>query len=95
MASPPPGLGGARMAQNESIRHFQTRLDSEATHIGEARGYNLEEIDHSPPETIAHAREGDPEALKVFDERRLSRAGRGSPDQRPSMGHDTAKGRRT
>jgi len=77
------GLSGARMAQNEAIR------------IGEARGYKLEEIDHLPPETIARAGEGDPEALRVFDERRLSRAGRGSPDQRPSMGQDMAKGRRT
>jgi 2-dehydropantoate 2-reductase len=89
------GLSGARMAQNGAIRHFQARLGSEAIRIGEARGYKLEEIDHLPPETIARAGEGDPEMLKVFDERRLSRAGRGSPDQRPSMGQDMAKGRRT
>jgi 2-dehydropantoate 2-reductase len=34
-------------------------------------------------------------ALKTYDERRLSRVGRGSPDQRSSMGPDMAKGRRT
>ena len=34
-------------------------------------------------------------AAKIYDERRLSRVGRGSPDQRPSMGQDMAKGRRT
>ena len=39
--------------------------------------------------------EGDLAALKTYDERRLSRVGRGSPDQRPSMGQDLAKGRRT
>src|SRR5271166_1006438 len=83
------GLSGAHMAQNEAIRHFQARLGSEAIR------YRLEEIDHLPPETIARAGEGDPDALKIFDERRLSRAGRGSPDQRPSMGQDMAKGRRT
>jgi 2-dehydropantoate 2-reductase len=33
--------------------------------------------------------------LKIYDERRLSRVGRGSADQRPSMGQDMAKGRRT
>ena len=38
---------------------------------------------------------GDAAALKTYDERRLSRVGRGSPDQRPSMGQDMAKGRRT
>ena len=89
------GLSGAHMAQNEAIRHFQARLGSEAIRIGEARGYKLEEIDHLPPETIARAGEGDAAALKIYDERRLSRVGRGSPDQRPSMGQDMAKGRRT
>ena len=34
-------------------------------------------------------------ALRIYDERRLSQVGRGSPDQRPSMGQDMAKGRRT
>ena len=48
-----------------------------------------------PPETIARAGEGDPAALRNYDEWRLSRVGRGSPDQRPSMGQDMAKGRRT
>src|SRR5689334_24161589 len=89
------GLPGAQIAQNEAIRHFQARLGSEAIRIGQARGYNLEEIDHLPPETIARAGEGDLAALKTYDERRLSRVGRGSPDQRPSMGQDMAKGRRT
>ena len=89
------GLSGAQIAQNETIRHFQARLGSEAIRIGQARGYKLEEIDHLPPETIARAGEGDLAALKIYDERRLSRVGRGSPDQRPSMGQDMAKGRRT
>jgi 2-dehydropantoate 2-reductase len=74
---------------------FPGAAQSEAIRIGEARGYRLEEIDHLPPETIARAGEGDAAALKIYDERRLSRVGRGSPDQRPSMGQDMAKGRRT
>ena len=89
------GLSGSQCADNEAIRHFQARLGSEAIRIGEARGYRLEEIDHLPSETIARAGEGDAAALRVYDERRLSRVGRGSPDQRPSMGQDMAKGRRT
>ncbi len=89
------GLPGAQIAQNEAIRHFQARLGSEAIRIGQARGYKLEEIDHLPPETIARAGEGDAAALKTYDERRLSRVGRGSSDQRPSMGQDMEKGRRT
>ena len=89
------GLPGAQIAQNEAIRHFQARLGSEAIRIGQARGYRPEEIDHLPPGTIARAGEGDAAALKTYDERRLSRVGRGSLDQRPSMGQDMAKGRRT
>src|SRR2546423_7326317 len=77
------GLAGSQIAQNEAIRHFQARLGSEAIRIGQARGYKLEEIDHLPPETIARAGEGDLEALKTYDERRLSRVGRGSPPHRP------------
>ena len=82
------GLPGSQIAQNEAIRHFQARLGSEAIRIGQARGYRLEEIDHLPPETIARAGEGDAAALKIYDERRLSRVGRGSPDQQPSMGQE-------
>jgi len=89
------GLSGSQITDNETIRHFQARLASEAIRIGQARGYRLEEIDHLSPETIARAGEGDAAALKIYDERRLSRVGRGSPDQRPSMGQDMAKGRRT
>jgi len=54
-----------------------------AIRIGQARGYRLEEIDHLPPETIARAGEGDAAALKTYDERRLSRVGRGSPGRHP------------
>jgi 2-dehydropantoate 2-reductase len=77
------------------VRSTTSRLGSEAIRIGQARGYKLDEIDHLPPETIARAGEGDLAAVNIYDERRLSWVGRGSPDQRPSMGQDMAKGRRT
>ena len=88
------GLSGANMAQNEAIRRFQARLGSEAIRIGEALGYRLEEINHLPPEVIAKAGEGDPESLARYDDRVLTQP-RGSADQRPSMGQDMFKGRRT
>ena len=75
--------------------HRSKKLAGAAQRESARRGYKLEEIDHLPPETIARAGEGDLAALKTYDERRLSRVGRGSPDQRPSMGQDMAKGRRT
>src|SRR5689334_13484251 len=88
------GLSGAQLTANETIRHFQARLASEAIRIGQALGYKLEEIGHQDPEMIARAGEGDPAALKQYDEHRLN-APRGSAEQRPSMGQDMAKGRRT
>jgi 2-dehydropantoate 2-reductase len=88
------GLSGVEITQNEPIRHFQARLGSEAIRIGEALGYKLEDINHMPPELIARAGEGDVEALARYDEHRLG-ARRGSAEQRPSMGQDMMKGRRT
>ncbi len=88
------GLSGGQITDNEAIRHFQARLGSEAIRIGQARGYKLEEIGHQDPEIVARAGEGDAAALKQYDEHRLH-APRGAADQRPSMGQDMAKGRRT
>src|SRR5437763_4010483 len=88
------GLSGAAMAQNEAIRRFQARLGGEAIRIGQALGYKLEEINHLPPELIAQAGEGDREALARYEDRVLTQP-RGSADQRPSMGQDMFKGRRT
>ena len=82
------------MAQNEAIRRFQARLGSEAIRIGQALGYKLEEIDHLPPERHRPRRRGRRRGAGAYDERRLARP-RGSADQRPSMGQDMAKGRRT
>jgi 2-dehydropantoate 2-reductase len=88
------GLSGAQMAQDETIRRFQARVGSEAVRIGQALGYRLEEINHLPPEVIAGAGEGEPAALERYEDR-LRTQRRGSADQRPSMGQDMMKGRRT
>jgi 2-dehydropantoate 2-reductase len=89
------GLGGGDMLKNDAIRRFSTRLGSEAIRVGQAQGYQLEEILHLPPETIALAGEGDDAAMKACDEQRFKDAGRTSSEQRPSMGQDMQKGRRT
>ena len=89
------GMPGGQMLQNEAIRRFQARLGSEAIRIGQALGYALEEINHLDPEIIAKAGEGDAKAMAAYEERRFKDAGRTSAEQRPSMGQDMAKGRRT
>jgi 2-dehydropantoate 2-reductase len=89
------GLGGGDMLKNDPIRRFSTRLGSEAIRVGQALGFQLEDILHLPPETIARAGEGDEAAMRACDEQRLKDSGRTAAGQRPSMGQDMAKGRRT
>jgi len=89
------GLGGGDMLKNDPIRRFSTRLGSEAIRVGQAQGYQLEEILHIEPETIARAGEGDEGAIRVCDEQRFKDAGRTAAGQKPSMGQDMEKGRRT
>jgi 2-dehydropantoate 2-reductase len=89
------GLTTRQMLENEAIRRFSTRLGSEAIRVGQAHGYQLEEILHLPPETIARAGEGDEAAIRAYDERRLEDSARFAAEQRPSMGQDMLKGRRT
>jgi 2-dehydropantoate 2-reductase len=48
-----------------------------------------------PPETIAKAGEGDAEAMRACDEQRFTDSKKTSGAQRPSMGQDMQKGRRT
>jgi 2-dehydropantoate 2-reductase len=89
------GLSGVQMLHSEPIRRFSTRLGSEAIRVGQAHGYQLEDIMLMPPETIARAGEGDEAAMKACDEQRLKDGKRTSVEQRPSMGQDMQKGRRT
>src|SRR6201991_3865114 len=89
------GMTGGQMLQSEPIRRFATRLGSEAIRVGQAQGYQLEEILHLPPDTIARAGEGDEAAIKICDEQRFKDSKHTAPGQRPSMGQDMQKGRRT
>jgi 2-dehydropantoate 2-reductase len=89
------GMVSKDMIRNEAIRYFSARLGSEAIRVGQALGYQLEEIMHLPPETIARAGEGDPEARQAYDDHRLAEVGGGGGEHRTSMGQDMVKGRRT
>jgi 2-dehydropantoate 2-reductase len=89
------GLAGGPMLENEAIRRFSVRLGSEAIRVGQAHGFALEEVLHLPPETIARAGEGDEAAMRAHDAQRFKDAGHTSAGQRPSMGQDMLKGRRT
>jgi 2-dehydropantoate 2-reductase len=89
------GLTGRQILESEALRRFQLRLGSEAIRVGQVQGYRLEEILHLEPEIIARAGEGDTAAMKATDEQRFKDAKKTSAEQRPSMGQDMMKGRRT
>ena len=90
------GLISKAILTNDGLRRFGARLGSEAIRVGQALGYELEEVHHIDPEIIAKAGEGDPAATKEYDEHRVAEVSKsGGGEHRPSMGQDMVKGRRT
>ncbi len=90
------GLISKAILTNDALRAFGARLGSEAIRVGQALGYELEEVHHIDPEVIARAGEGDIAATKEYDEHRLAEVLKaGGGEHRPSMGQDMVKGRRT
>ncbi len=81
---------------DDGLRAFTARLGSESIRVGQALGYQLEEIHHLDPEVIAKAGEGEAKARAHYDEHRLAEVKKaGGGEHRPSMGQDMVKGRRT
>jgi len=90
------GLISKDILRNDTLRRFGARLGSEAIRVGQALGYELEEIHHIDPEIIAKAGEGDPGATREYDAHRLEEVNKaGGGEHRPPMGQDMVKGRRT
>ena len=90
------GLISRDILLDDGLRHFTARLGSEAIRVGQALGYQLEEVLHIDPEIVARAGEGDLEAKAAYDAHRLAEARKpGGGAHRPSMGQDMVKGRRT
>jgi 2-dehydropantoate 2-reductase len=91
------GLAGNAADRIEPIRRFSIKLGAEAVRVGQALGYALVPIGNLDPETLARAGEGDTAALEEVEARMLggSNAEARSDLQRPSMGQDMLKGRRT
>jgi 2-dehydropantoate 2-reductase len=91
------GLSGIEMDRNDQIRRVSIRLGGEAVRVGQALGYRLEHIRMHDPETLARAAEGDRAALDEVESQILGalQSNTRSDTQRPSMGQDMRKGRRT
>ena len=90
------GLVTKDIITDDGLRAFTARLGSESIRVGQALGYQLEEIYHLDPEVIAKAGEGEAKARAHYDEHRLAEVKKaGGGEHRPSMGQDMVKGRRT
>jgi 2-dehydropantoate 2-reductase len=94
------GLSGNECDRRDKVRRVMIRLGGEAVRVGQALGYELEEIMKIAPEKLARAAEGDKAALDEAESILLARVGSNNPEkrsdlQRPSMGQDMLKGRRT
>jgi 2-dehydropantoate 2-reductase len=91
------GLSGNDCDRDEAVRRFSIRVGSEGVRIGQALGYALERIQNIEPERLALAGEGDGAALEEAEAVLLAATNSGARSdlQRPSMGQDMLKGRRT
>lgn len=89
------GMSGNQSTANDAVRRFIIRLGSEAIRVGQALGYSLEEVYHLDPDVLAKAGDGDVKALAEVEAEMFAATKGRSDSQRPSMGQDMAKGRRT
>jgi 2-dehydropantoate 2-reductase len=91
------GLSGNAMRQDDRIRQVIVKLGGEAVRIGQALGYKLEDIAGQDAEKLALASEGNRAALDEVESLMLAlrNSQQRSEAQRPSMGQDMQKGRRT
>jgi 2-dehydropantoate 2-reductase len=76
-------------------RWLAIRIGAEAIKVGLAHGYALEPVYHIPPEKLLAAGEGDKAAREECEATLLEQVKHRNDDQRPSMGQDILKGRRT
>jgi 2-dehydropantoate 2-reductase len=89
------GRGGNDNDRDPLTRWLAIRIGAEAIKVGLAHGYALEPIYHIPPERLLAAGEGDRAAREECEGILLEQVKHRNDEQRPSMGQDIIKGRRT
>lgn len=91
------GMGGNERDGHDAVRRVCIKLGGESVRVGQALGYKLGKVGGLEPEALARAMEGDPGALKEIESQLAASTADASRSeyQRPSMGQDMAKGRRT
>lgn len=89
------GRGGNGNDQDPVTRKLAIMIAGEAVKIGHAQGYVLEKMYGLTPEQLVAAHHGDSTAFGQCEDKLLEGTKTRSGEQRPSMGQDMQKGRRT
>ena len=89
------GRGGNANDRDDHTRRLAVRLAGEAGRVGLALGYKLGLVYRIEPELLIAAEQGDSDAMAQCEEKLLANMAFRKDDQRPSMGQDMQKGRRT
>jgi 2-dehydropantoate 2-reductase len=87
--------GGNANDRDPHTRFLALRLASEAIKVGLAHGYTLEKVYKMDPMQVMAAGEGDKAAREACEKILLDNTSFRNDEQRPSMGQDIQKGRRT
>lgn len=88
------GMTGRQRDNHEVARHLSIRLGSSCIRVGRALGLSLEPVGGLDLDLLARA-DNDPQALDAITRMIMEVANSRSDAQRPSMGQDIGKGRRT
>lgn len=88
------GMSGKERDNDDAVRWLTIRLGSQAIRVGQAMGLSLEPISFDLDQLVA-AGEGDVAARDAISRRMIETMAVRSDTQRPSMGQDIRKGRRT
>ena len=89
------GLAGNEADRLDYTRRLAIRIAGEAVRVGQGHGFVLERIYKMEPDRVAEAAEGGNEAMMEIEGTLENNAKMRSGGQRPSMGQDIQKGRRT
>lgn len=89
------GRGGNANDRDPVTRRLAIRLAAEAIKVGNAHGYRIEKVYGIAPEALVAAIDGDAAAMAACEKILLDNTLFRNDDQRPSMGQDIQKGRRT
>ena len=89
------GRGGNANDKDPVTRLLAIRLAAEAVKVGQAHGYQIEKVYGIAPEQLVAAVDGDKAAMAGCEKILLDNTLFRNDEQRPSMGQDIQKGRRT